>query len=171
MSESFNAELTPLESSLARLVPRAEGLSRERMLFEAGRSCGRPGRLWPALTGLSSLTALVLAGWLLMHPPTMIVEERMAMRVHEAPPVLPPAPVAEQVAELTEEPIHRTLPANEYLRLREEMLCWGMDALPAPVEGTSADSPLTPADLLAQKPPRSVSSLLPEKPSRLENLP
>jgi hypothetical protein len=171
MSESFDPKLTPLESSLARLVPRAEGLSRERMLFEAGRSCGQPGRLWPTLTGLSSLTALVLAGWLLMHPPTVIVEERIVMRVKEAPPDLPPAQAAEQVAELAEEPVRRTLPENEYLRLREGMLLWGMDAWPAPVEGTSADSPLTPADLLAQKPPRSILSLMPEQPLRLENVP
>jgi hypothetical protein len=171
MSESFDPELTPLESSLARLVPRAERLSRERMLFEAGRSCGRPGRLWPTLTGLSSLTALVLAGWLLMHPPRVIVEERIVMRVKAASPALPPAQAAEQVAEFAEEPVRRTLPGNEYLRLREGMLLWGMDALPAPMEGTSADSLLTPADLLAQKPPRSVLTLLPEKPSRLETVP
>jgi hypothetical protein len=171
MSEPFDPELIALESSLGRLVPRAEGLSRERMLFEAGRSCGRPGRLWPTLTGLASLTALILAGWLLTHPPAVIVQERIVSQVKEVSSAVPPASVAEPVAELTEEPVRRTLPENEYLRLREEMLRWGMDALPAPEAGTSADSPLSPADLLAQKPPRRVLLLLPEKPSRLENVP
>jgi hypothetical protein len=171
MSESFDAELTPLESSLARLVPRADRLSRERMLFEAGRSCGRPGRLWPTLTGLSSLTALVLAGCLLMRPATVIIEERMVVRVKEIAPAPAPTPAAEPAPELVEEPDHRALPENEYLRLRDGMLRWGMDALPAPEACTSADTPLTAADLLAQKPSRSVLSLLAEKPSRLENVP
>jgi hypothetical protein len=89
----------------------------------------------------------------------------------EAPPAPPPVPAAEQVAELSEEPVRRSLPENEYLRLREAMLLWGMDALPAPKAGTPSDSPLTPADLLAQKPSRRVLSLLPEIPSRLENVP
>jgi hypothetical protein len=168
MSESVGPELNPLESSLARLVPRVEGLSRERMLFEAGRSCGRPGRLWPTLTGLSSLTALVMAAWMLTRSPTVIFEERTVVLVNGVPSAPPPA---EPAAELAEEPVRRALPQNEYLRLREGMLLGGLDALPAPEAGMSADVPLTPADLLAQNPPRGVLSLLRGEPSRLETVP
>jgi hypothetical protein len=171
MPEPFDPELTPLEASLARLVPRADKLSRERMLFEAGRSSVRPGRLWPALAALSSLAALVLTGFLFMRAPTVVVEGRIVERVKEVPAIPQPSPVPEPGVEPTEEPARGTPPRNEYLRLRERMLLWGVDALPPPEAGTSTDSPLTAADLLAEKPQRGILSLLSEQPGRLEKLP
>ena len=49
-------ELSALEESLGRLQPRAE-LSREAVLFEAGRAAAPRGRLWPALAGVSTVAA------------------------------------------------------------------------------------------------------------------
>lgn len=170
MPEPFDSELTPLEASLARLVPRAEGLSRERMLFEAGRDSARHGRLWPALAALSSLATLVLAGMLLTRTPTGIVEERIVVRVKEAPAATP-APTTVPIEEPVEAPVRGTLPKNDYLRERERILLWGLEELP-PLESSAAtEAPLTASDLRAHEPPRSVLSLLLEKPFRRENVP
>ena len=55
MSEPMpDTGLSPLEETLSRLVPLPGGLSRERVLFEAGRAAARPGRRWPVLAAASS---------------------------------------------------------------------------------------------------------------------
>src|SRR5207237_10361290 len=69
MSEPMpDTGLSPLEETLSRLVPLPSGLSRERLLFEAGRAAARPGRRWPVLAAASSLFAFVLGLQLLTRP-------------------------------------------------------------------------------------------------------
>jgi hypothetical protein len=53
-------------------------------------------------------------------------------------------------------------PAGDYLRLREDVLRWGMDALPAPMPSVSTEPPLlSPADLLPRAQRTKMSIALP----------
>ena len=74
-------QLQSLEAALAALVPRAERLDRDRLMFEAGResvlkSASRGRWAWPALS--TAMTALAGARLvLLVHRPEPRVVERI----------------------------------------------------------------------------------------------
>ena len=153
MSESLpDAGLSTLEEALGRLTPLPGGLSRDRVLFEAGRTAARPGRRWPVLAAASSLLATVLGLLLLTRPAPSVVERTVLVRVSEpsAPPSVSPrepspdVPVAEQTEPTT--PVFA--PAEtDYLRRRQEVLRWGVDVLPAAAPRSRSSQPLTPGEL------------------------
>jgi len=73
--EYDDVEQKPVEAALASLAPNQDGLSRDRMLFEAGRASVRTATrtrvsrwLWPASTLVSTAAAVVLAMLLLILP-------------------------------------------------------------------------------------------------------
>ena len=152
MSEPLpDAGLSALEETLGQLTPSPGGLSRERVLFDAGRASARPGRIWPVLTAVSSLAAVVL-GLLLMRPVPSVVERTVIMHVSE-PPALPSVPPREPSPEgpATEqtEPTTPVFTSGEtdYLRRRQEVLRWGVDVLPAASPRSRSSLPLTPGEL------------------------
>jgi hypothetical protein len=148
-------ELSALEESLGRLQPQAE-LSREAVLFEAGRAAAPRGRLWPAATGVSTLAAAVL-GWLLWRqplpaeapPPRVVVVEKVVEKVVERVVHVPvPAPLEpEPQPGVVSHPVTDGFPERpgEYLRRRQEVLRWGVDILPAGPPQRPPGEPLTPA--------------------------
>ena len=60
--------LIALEAALATLQPAAPLLSRDRLMFEAGRRAVRPSRFWPLATVGSSLIAVILGLMLYLQP-------------------------------------------------------------------------------------------------------
>jgi hypothetical protein len=143
--------MSPLEAALGQLAPAAGALSRERVLFEAGRASARPGRTWPLLAGASSLLASVLALVLLTRP-AQVVEHTVIVRVAQppAPPSPPPPePAADNPLVEQTEPTTDFFVSGEtdYLRRREEVLRWGVDRLPAAAPRSPSSTPLTPAEL------------------------
>ncbi|MBI1917027.1 MAG: hypothetical protein HYS12_20145 [Planctomycetes bacterium] len=166
MSESLpDAGLSTLEEALGRLTPLPGSLSRDRVLFEAGRASARPGRRWPLLAATSSLLATVLGLLLLARPAPSVVERTVLVRVSEpsARSFIPPrepspdVPVTDQ----TDPTIPVFAPAEtDYLRRRQEVLRWGVDVLPAAAPRSRSSQPLTPAEL-RQFPD------VPSKPSKL----
>jgi hypothetical protein len=147
--ERPDEDLTPLESVLQGLRPSSGTLSRDRVLFEAGRSAARPGRAWPTLAVLSTTVATVLALVLLFgRPGPQIVERTVVVQV----PVPVPAPPAKEATpeeiepDLPPPPAAATLGQTDYLQRRREILRWGIDMLPETPSRIPTAAPLTPAD-------------------------
>ncbi len=141
--------LSPLEETLARLAPVQGGLSRDRVLFEAGRASARPGRTWPLLAAGSAVTAAVLGVLLLTRPGPQVVERTIVVRVPEsAPPPAPEGPPAGSPVEQAE-PLSPAfaLGQSDYLRRRQEVLRWGVDVLPSAPPRSPSSPPLTPGAL------------------------
>ncbi|MBV9126188.1 MAG: hypothetical protein JO112_22800 [Planctomycetes bacterium] len=134
MSEELHdPELAALEAALAGLQPLPGKLNRDQLLFRAGQASGRRGWLWPSAAGALALVAAGLAATLVAHPVPPRVER--IVYVHVPAQVLPPTPAESSF------PRKRTLsPASvadrppalpgDYLKLRDQVLCWGVDALP-----------------------------------------
>ena len=141
--------LTPLEESLARLVPAQGGLSRDHVLFEAGRASARPGRAWPLLAAGSALAAAVLGVLLLTRPGPQVIEHTIIVRVPESAPSpapeKPPAVTRGEQAE-PQSPAF-ALGQSDHLRRRQEVLRWGVDVLPTAPPRSPLAAPLSPGSL------------------------
>ena len=144
----LDPELKALEEALGTLEPQAQ-LSREAVFFRAGQVSMRGRWLWPASTIVSTAAAVVL-GWFLWQQPEPSANERPP-RVIIVEKIVP-SPVEQHP---TETPDRRpdlmiSTPTNDsdttdYLRLRQEVMRWGVDVLhPGPLQNSSG-RPLTPS--------------------------
>ncbi len=149
MSELPEQELTKLEASLAALRPQAGGFNRDRLLFCAGQaSVSRRGWGWPAATTCLALATISLALTLWLQP---VPEPSVRIVYLPAPPAeapAPPRPGPED--EASPAPPTPRPPELAYLRLREQVLRFGLDGLPPLL-------PLPPAEVAE---PLSVKGLL-----------
>lgn len=142
MSEHFNemnspSELTPLAEGLKALVPAPTTLSRDRLLFEAGRAAAAPrlAWLWPACTfGFAVATALlaVFVVWSDRPPQTVVVERERIVEVRVGVPVekpieLSPAP---RLHEVTHEDEGISAETVKMYQVRRDVLQWGVAMLP-----------------------------------------
>jgi hypothetical protein len=160
-SEDQFPELTPFEASLAALAPRAAGLDREALFFQAGQAAAlrdlsdrrsawtRWG--WPAaFSAMTAVAATLLAMLQLRGEPSMAPSAGMTS------PQMAAAP-AESIVLPDREPRQDDPPTGpaSYSRLREEVLRHGIDAYPTEKvvlsESTAiASGPLSYRELLAQ---------------------
>ncbi len=134
MSEDVRDEgLGAFEASLRGLTPLPPRLDRDRLLFRAGQASVSPrGRLWPWATAAATALAASLGGILLLRPapqPTVRVVY-VRQEAPQPPSIAVAPPAAEQPAEAG------TLPTADdvrlgYGRLQQEVLRWGVDALPS----------------------------------------
>ncbi len=148
--EAHDPQLSGLEALLAGLAPLPGRLDRDQLLFRAGQaSMTRTSWLLPGATTLLALLALGLGVALVWRPSPSAVERVVYV------PVQPPAPAAISVPELPA-PVD-VKPARvqgkdhlaqaDYLRLRDQVLRLGVDALPPPPAATAAP-PMDKADSL-----------------------
>ena len=101
--------LTALEAALATLQPAAPLLSRDRLMFEAGRRAVRPSRFWPLATVGSSLIAVILGLMLYLQP---------GSQVHQnAVPVPTNTP-------LLETPVQQASPPSDNLATTDRPRSW-----------------------------------------------
>jgi hypothetical protein len=140
--------LTELEAALHGLQPRAD-LDRPALWYHAGRASVRRGWAWPLATGMSLALAAVCCLLLLTRP----AAERVVY-VHVPPPVRPPEPEPPSPAPEPGAPFAVAVPETTVgalpgsLRLREQVLRWGLDGLPMPQEPSSSAPADTPAHFL-----------------------
>jgi hypothetical protein len=130
------SDLAPFADALKRLAPQPAHLSRDALLFEAGKAAASsrlPPWAWPAATAVFAGLSFVLAAFLLSpSDPIVRYEDRivyvpqpvtgrltMPDRVEPTPP---PKTVAAQSAEDTEK--------ARMLQVRRDVLRWGVDLLP-----------------------------------------
>jgi len=163
-------QLQSLEAALAALVPRAERLDRDRLMFEAGResvlkSASRGRWAWPALSTAMTALAGALLVMLVLRPEPRVVERIVYVRANGAAeglahdslrptagegndkaPGLRIAPrdtprlPASEGAVASAAPQH---PSSEtpYLELRDQILQNGIDAWRPPVLSMSTPAP------------------------------
>lgn len=130
--------LEAFAQQLKQLTPQHVQLSRDALLFAAGQAAAAPKTspwLWPSLTGLFAAICLVLTGFLITPSPTPLIQYVDRERIvyverseAEAPAVVvaPPLSTQEMISHEDEE----SQQLAEQLRLRREVLRWGVDMLP-----------------------------------------
>jgi len=128
-----------LEAALGGLAPAQTNISRDQVMFCAGRaSARRRNRLWQ---GLSSTLAVLLLVSIVSRPKPASQEPRSEIVVHSmpSPPSRPAATVDEDRAEAF----------RHYVRIRRAVLDRGVEAIPtlSGLRDNSIDPPLTREDL------------------------
>jgi len=165
-SEEFPIQdLKATEAALAALAPTPAALDRDRLMFQAGRAA-RPGPSWgwPAATGILAAVAATLALVMVTRPP--VVTETVVIRV-SVEPTPAPIPLKTEPETPADSPIVAFRPVEVetgslaspgYLQLQEQILRWGLDALPSGPPTTLAKPPLTVEKLLGESPKRPDNS-------------
>lgn len=149
MSEFPAEEMKELAHALAALPPRPPQLSRDQLLFRAGQASVRRGLGWPLLTAGFALSTLGLAAILWLRP----IPDPLVRIVHvPVPAALSPAsPPEETFPDPPPSVVEYPRPDLPYWRLQEQVLRFGLDALPPlppmPPETTPRE-PLTVQSLL-----------------------
>jgi hypothetical protein len=130
-------DLTPFADALKRLDPQPANLSRDALLFEAGKAAAAPrvsGWFWQSATATFAGVSFVLAAFLMSPgtPNTITVERPVYVQV--------PAPEAPSVATVPErlEPVStpKTLKSDDStdtakaLQVRRDVFRWGIEMLP-----------------------------------------
>lgn len=116
--EDLNPAEEELESALSRLRPAVNTLSRDELMFNAGRaSVGSKGP-WQMLSGV--LTVLLI-GSVLIRPESNVSHELAA----------PVEPARYEVAQIIDQPSQVDSGGSlEYVKLRRNVIERGLDALP-----------------------------------------
>ena len=132
-----------LEAALGGLRPTPSGLSRDRLMFEAGRATQRQHHFWQ---GLSATLAVLLV--------VSIVSRSRPVASQPTPETIARAPVQKAT---TVRPYPQTEPVDrhaseafrQYVNIRQAVLDRGVEALPAsPAMGqTTVTPPLTREDI------------------------
>ena len=138
--ENLTSAESELAAALGTLRPAGVSLDRDRRMFLAGRAAGgRRNRAWQGLAVLRAAGRGVL---LALRPPPREIE-RVVVRTVEraAPPAVTPPPL--HLALLTPNQLRGHA---DYLKLRQEVLTKGLDALPAP--RPAAAGPAEPAETI-----------------------
>ncbi len=157
-----DAALAALEQALAALAPAPGRLDRDQLMFRAGRaSVPRRGWLWPATAAALVLLSSGLGLTLALRPDRPAVE-RIVYKYKERPaPVQPQravTPDRPRVAPAAAAPAEDPSPAaTPHLRLQEQILRWGLDAVPDLPASPAPEPALTRERLLG--PPAGGSSL------------
>jgi len=143
------ADLAPFADALKRLAPQPAHLSRDALLFEAGKAAGGPrlpAWVWPTVAGAFAALSLVLAAFL--ASPDSLPPPGQPAVVHVVPPhdsqpiPLPPAPINEAPAKPKEiKPDDSSPDQARMLQVRRDVLRWGVDMLPEPRPAATAPSP------------------------------
>jgi hypothetical protein len=152
--------LTALEQALASLTPAPGRIDRDRLLFRAGQaSAGRRRWLWPAATGVMTSVAATLGFLLLARPAPEPVERVVFIRIEppQAPASQPAQPTPASPATEPSLAAEDTAgPAQvSYFRLQDQVLRWGLDALPSPPPAAVTEPLLTDERAHGAKPASS----------------
>lgn len=135
-------ELVPLANALKALEPATTAISRDRLLYEAGRAAAAPKLLWlwrtgtVVFAGLSVVLCAVLVS--LDHRPPEIVERERIVEVRvpvEVPVPIPAPSPAPTVNEFVKADVSPSPDAVHMLHVRNDVIRWGVDMLPAPRSG------------------------------------
>src|SRR5262249_2306009 len=130
------SDLAPFADALKRLAPQPAHLSRDALLFEAGKAAAAPRLapwVWPSATGTFAAVSLVLAAFLVApgtpSDPQVVYVYPSTPSHPQAEPDLKPSP-APVVRAPKPKPSDESTETARLLRQRREVLRWGVDMLP-----------------------------------------
>jgi hypothetical protein len=169
-----NRDVAELEAALKGLAPSAVRLQRDLLLFRAGQaSVRRPTWLWPTAAAVLAIAVAVLAALLSLRPGPEVITRTIVVQVPPAPvkTALPPK-LPEQTEPSSLQPTPPPAPdtvvwgplPGGYLRQRQDVLRWGVDALPMLPTRAGAvvpSRPMTAQDLSEWLPQEKKSSPTP----------
>jgi hypothetical protein len=142
-----SSDLAPFADALKRLAPQPAHLSRDALLFEAGKASAHsriPAWVWPSTTALFAALSVVLAGFA-TSPSTPHIEYVYV----NVPQPMPDPPPSTDTIDRTEAPkAAKPRSAEDHertrmLQVRRDVLRFGVDMLPEPKptrQGPSADA-------------------------------
>ncbi len=127
MSEqTHDAELAGFERALKALAPTPGRIDRDALMFQAGQaSAPRAGWRWPAATVALASTAIAFGTLWQQRPAVVVVDRPVPQLVYVEAPVRDPEPLT-PAPTLENGPVAQT----GYVRLRNDVLRWGVDAMP-----------------------------------------
>ena len=131
-SKALDPELKALEAALKGLSASAGGLNRDELFFRAGQAAApdKGGHIWPGVAAVMACVAAALGFALALRPATRV--EQIIVRVPSPPPESAPTEVPAAAAS-TPAPSAEQRDARvdaDYLRVREQVLRWGVESLP-----------------------------------------
>jgi hypothetical protein len=140
-------ELDALGRMLAATKPSRPALNRDDLIYEAGRAAAtRTARrkmwLWQGACAL----ALLACGELTTFPREKIGERTLVKATASAPIPAPPQAVQSETFATTNDTPAAPMQANTLLQLRNQVLRYGVQALPDDGGGAAGVPALTPAD-------------------------
>ena len=169
------SDLAPFADALKRLAPQPPHLSRDALLFEAGKAAVSPRMgpwVWPSIAGSFAALSLVL-GAFLIAPGTseaQYIDRTVYVYVPQpAPPSPDPGDQPGPLARLKTPRVDDSAETARRLRQRRDVLRWGVDMLPE----SKPTAPAPSADVTAREvthwlnlPPGTFAlpSMLPKKP-------
>jgi hypothetical protein len=147
--------LAELETALKSLSPAPAQIGRDLLLFRAGQaSMPQPSWLWPGTAAALGALSLILGFILVTGPRSVVVTQPIVVQQPQPAPPANPVPKAPQrppeaapAPSVPEQPSQTLtwsgLP-GDYLRRRNEVLRWGVEALPLPSDSSAAPPPPRP---------------------------
>jgi hypothetical protein len=144
-------KLAAVEAALRGLAPAPARVNRDRILFTAGARSVRRGLLWPVATAVSLVLVGVLGVAHVLRPAVREVERVVHVPVPlervphpPMPPEHPPEPAPESPSHTRPESLARAPAPEGYLRLRNQVVRFGVDALPSTPAVPQTASPQAP---------------------------
>jgi hypothetical protein len=130
-------DLTPFADALKRLDPQPANLSRDALLFEAGKAAASPrvsGWFWQSTTATFAGVSFVLAAFLMSPgtPNNVYVERPVYVQV-PAPGPAAVASVPDHIDALPKPRVHdsdESLDTSRALQVRRDVFRWGIEMLP-----------------------------------------
>jgi hypothetical protein len=153
MSEKIpEPDVTSVESALRKLTPQAPDLDRDQLFFRAGQaSMRRRAWVWPGATGIMGTVAASLTLVLLLRPPPATLERIVYVTTEPAPTSNATDSVAQAPTQESISPqnnLGQGLSRQNYFKLEDQLLRWGLDALAGPTPSVPEQLPLTVDNLL-----------------------
>jgi hypothetical protein len=143
------SDLAPFADALRRLAPQPPELSRDALLFEAGKAAAVPRAfpwLWQTTTGVFAAVSFVLGAFLISPDAPRVVPDAPAPQVvykYVPEPDRPQPPAAEpEAAPKKAKASEEFTETARLLKRRRDVLRWGVDMLPESkpsAAGPSAD--------------------------------
>ena len=131
-----SSDLAPFADALKRLAPQPAHLSRDALLFEAGKASAHsriPAWVWPSATAFFAAISIVLAGF--AATPSTPHIEYVNVNVSQPMPDRPPSTDSIDLTEAPKAAKPRSAEDQErtrMLQVRRDVLRFGVDMLPEP---------------------------------------
>jgi hypothetical protein len=175
------SDLAPFADALKALAPQPAHLSRDALLFEAGKAAASPRTapwVWPGATAAFAALSLVLGAFLISPGRSGVVYVDRTVYVQAPPAAVPapaPTPELKSIGPTVVAKKENTSEDDETARLlrqRRDVLRWGVDMLPESkpkAGGPSRDETTRDTISWLNLPPGTFTALpstMPKKPAK-----
>lgn len=126
-------DLSPFADALRRLAPQPPEISRDALLFSAGKAAATSSWyrwIWPTSTAVFACSTLVFGAFLISPAPVPAPEVRYVVLPQPTPEEAPPPSTPESIPVAEPARDESYVSFRQALRTRREVMRWGADAIP-----------------------------------------